>query len=194
MVGTRKRSLALLLVLSLLVSVIAEAPLAALQEAAPSGSGGQAPALGAPRTVTLKEGAVLDLKFAQSLNSKTAVKGDLVEFVLDQDVKVGEDVVVRRGARILGRVTEGKESEKKRGAHEIKVSLAYLKAGDAKVKLRGEIGGKPKASTDTTVGLTVMLGLSGFLLARSLKHFEIKEGTPLKAYVAEDVELPVLPQ
>ena len=73
------------------------------------------------------------------------------------------------------------------------MSLTYLKAGHAKVNLRGEIDGKPKANTDTTIGLTVLLGLSGYLIARSLKHFEIKEGTPLKAYVAQDIELPVLP-
>ena len=193
MVNKLKRSLAVALLLNVLVSTGAAAPVAMPQEPSPQSSPALTPASASPQTVVLKEGTEVDLKFAQNLNSKTAVKGDLVEFVLDQDLKVADAVVVKKGARVLGKVTEGKESEKKRGAHEVIVSLAYLKVGNAKVKLRGEIGGKPKANTNTTIGLTVLLGLSGYLIARSLKHFEIKEGTPLKAYVAEDLELPVLP-
>ena len=193
MVGTLKRSVVVALVLNVWLSAGLEASAAALQDIGPQGSAGQASSPASSQVVVLKEGTEVDLKFAQNLNSKTAVKGDLVEFVLDQDLKICDAVVVKKGARVLGKVTEGKESEKKRGAHEVIVSLAYLKAGNAKVKLRGEIGGKLKANTDTTVGLTVLLGLSGYLIARSLKHFEIKEGTPLKAYVDEDIELPVLP-
>ena len=38
------------------------------------------------------------MKFASDLTSKTAVENDSVEFVLDDDVKVGRTVVVAKGA------------------------------------------------------------------------------------------------
>jgi len=193
MMKTLGRMVAVALLLNAWLSLGAEAPITTLQDSGSPGSAGSASSAAPFQSVVLKEGTEVDLKFAQNLNSKTAVKGDLVEFVLDHDLTVADAVVVKKGARVLGKVIEGKESEKKRGAHEVIVSLAYLKAGNARVKLRGEIGGKPKADTDTTVGLTVLFGVSRFLIAQSLKQFEIKEGTPLKAYVAEDVELPVRP-
>jgi hypothetical protein len=52
-----------------------------------------------PEKLILKEGADVNLKFAQDLNSKTANDDNPVSLVLDQDVKIGEIVVVKAGAK-----------------------------------------------------------------------------------------------
>jgi len=72
------------------------------------------------RAVVLKEGTEVSLKFAQKLSAKAAYVGEPVELVLAQDLKIGDAVVVKQGARVLGTVVAGKESEKKRNeAHQL---------------------------------------------------------------------------
>jgi hypothetical protein len=66
---------------------------------------------GSPKTgCLLKEGDVVSLKFAADLNSKTAHEGDPVEFLLDDDLKVGESIVVARGAHAVATVTDAKKA------------------------------------------------------------------------------------
>ena len=46
----------------------------------------------------IREGTEVPLKFASDLSSKPAVENDPVEFILDEDVKVGQTVVIPKGA------------------------------------------------------------------------------------------------
>ena len=193
-----KRTTAFILAILLVLSTPLDLALQAQQPAAPQPAPSTpqpAPAPDAPRAPVLKEGTEVKLKFAQKLSSRSAVIGDPVELVLDEDLKVGDAVVARKGARARGTVMLGKESEKKRaGAHELAIRLEYLKAGDTRVKLRGERGAKGKVNKGATVGLTLVFGLTGLLIGLSTKHFEIQEGTPVSCYVAEDVELKAAPE
>ena len=80
-------------------------------------------------TVVLKEGTEVSLKFAQNLTSKAVVAGQPVELVLAEDLKVLDHVVIKRGARVLGTVTSGKESEKKRTRGEVPYYPSRFPAG-----------------------------------------------------------------
>lgn len=142
--------------------------------------------------VLLKEGTVINLKLAQRLSAKSAVVGEPVEMVLAEDLKVGDAVVVKQGARVLGKVVAGKESEKKRNeAHQLAMQVDYLRVGDAKIKLRGQRIAEGKRNKDAMIAGTIFLGLSGLLIT-SGKHYVIPEGSPVTAYVDEDIELPVV--
>ena len=144
------------------------------------------------QTVVLKEGTEINLKFAQKLSAKSAFVGEPVELVLARDLKVGDAIVVKQGARVLGTVVAGKESEKKRNeARQLAMRVNFLKVGDKKIKLRGEKAAEGKRNKNAMIEGTVLLGLSGLLMT-SGKHYEIPEGSPLTAYVDEDVEVPVL--
>jgi hypothetical protein len=137
----------------------------------------------------LKEGTEVNLKLAQKLSAKSAVVGEPVELVLAQDLRVGDAVVVRQGARVLGTVVAGKESEKKKSeAHQLAMRVDFLRAGDAKIRLRGDKSAEGKRNKDAMIAGTIFLGLSG-LLATSGKHYMILEGSPVTAYVDEDIEL-----
>jgi hypothetical protein len=141
------------------------------------------------RSLLLKEGTEVTLKFAQKLSGKSAFIGEPVELILAQDLKVGDAVVVKQGARVLGTVVAGKESEKKRKeARELAMRVDFLKAGNKKIKLRGEKAAEGKRNKNAMVEGTVFLGLSGLLMTAG-KHYEIPEGSPVTAYVDEDVEL-----
>jgi hypothetical protein len=144
------------------------------------------------QTIVLREGTEVNLKFAQKLTSKAAVVDQPVELVLAEDLKVLDYTVVKRGARVLGTITAGKESEKKREeAKFLAIRVDLLHAGENKIALRGDKIAEGKRNKDAMVAGTILFGVSG-LIATSGKHYVIPEGTPLKAYVAQDIELPVL--
>lgn len=146
----------------------------------------------APRSVVLKEGTEMTLKFAQNLTSKAAVVGQPVELALADDLKVGDALVVRKNARVLGTVIAGKESEEKRhAAKELVMRVDFLRTGDHRIKLRGTKVAEGKRNKQAMVAGTIVFGLAG-LLATSGKKFVIPEGAPLTAFVDEDIELPVI--
>lgn len=148
-----------------------------------------APDLSQTQIFVLKEGTEVPLKFAQKLSAKSAFVGEPVELVLAQDLKVGDVTVVKQGARVLGTVVAGKESEKKKQeAHQLAMRVDFLKVGNTKIKLRGEKAAEGKRNKNAMIEGTVFLGLSGLLMT-SGKHYEIPEGSAVTAYVNEDVEL-----
>lgn len=160
-------------------------PGAAAQDAAPPpAAAAPAPAAG---NLVLQEGSDVDLKFDQGLSSKTAAEGDPVVLVLADDLKVGDVVVARAGCKAYGEVTHAKRAGMMGKGGELNMRLDYLKVGDKKVMLRGSKGREGDDKTGTAVALTVLFGPIG--LIKHGKEIDIKPGTPLKAYVADDVTL-----
>ena len=153
---------------------------------------GETPTLPPARRLLLKEGTEVALKFAQKLSAKGAFVGEPVELVVAQDLKVGDVIVVKQGARVLGTVVAGKESEKKKKeARQLAMRIDFLRAGNTKIKLRGEKYAEGKRDKNAMIEGTVFLGLSGLLMT-SGKHYEIAEGSAVTAYLDEDIELPAL--
>src|ERR1700722_9312860 len=71
----------------------------------------------------LKEGDQVSLKFAAAVSSKTAQDGDTVEFVLDDNLKVGDTVVVPKDAHALATVTNSKKAGMMGKGGELNVQL-----------------------------------------------------------------------
>lgn len=141
--------------------------------------------------LVLKEGTDVDLKFDQDLTSKTAQEGDPVNLVLDQDLTVGNVTVAKAGCKAVGEVSHAKRAGMMGKGGELNIRLDYLKVGDTRVMLRGTKGREGDDKTGTAVALTVLFGPIG--LIKHGKEIDIKPGTPLKAYVADDVTLPATP-
>ncbi len=140
---------------------------------------------------TLHDGDDVPLLFAQSLSSKTATDGDPVEFTLAEDLKVNGVVVVKAGAKAVGEVTNAKKAGMMGKAGELNVRLDYMKVGETKVHLRGTKGKEGESGTGTAVALTVLFGPIG--LIKHGKDIDIKQGTPLKVFVGDDVALAPVP-
>jgi hypothetical protein len=138
--------------------------------------------------VTVKDGTDVQLKFAQDLSSKVAAEGDPVNLVLDQDLKVGDIVVIKAGAKAVGTITHSKKAGMMGKAGELNMRLEYLIAGDNRVKLRGSKGKEGEGKEGATVALTVLFGPIG--LIKHGKNVEIKNGTPLLAYLDENYAVP----
>ena len=137
--------------------------------------------------ITLKEGTDVNLKFAQDLSSKTAMEDDPVNLVLAEDLKIGDVVVAKAGAKAVGTITHSKKAGMIGRAGELNMRLQYLLVGDTHVKLRGSKGKEGQGKEGTAVALTVLFGPIG--LIKHGKNVEIKEGTPLLAYTDETCEL-----
>ena len=136
--------------------------------------------------VRVKDGTEVSLRFAQTISSRRAAIGDAVNFTLDQDLKAGDRVVARKGATALGTVMQVRKSGMMGRDGELNLRLDYLKAGDTKIKLRGLQGRQGDNKEGAMIGLTLAFGMVGFF--KHGKQAEIKEGTPLKAYVDQDTE------
>jgi hypothetical protein len=148
---------------------------AASQQAAAS----PAPAVAVPADANagkylLKEGTEVPLKFATDVSSRYATEGDKVELNLVSDLKVGDAVVVKQGAKAFVVVTNAKKGGMLPGSNgELSLSMGNMTSEGNRIRLRGARGS--------------VLGAIG-----QIKHgnVEVEEGTPLKGYVDEDIWLP----
>lgn len=184
-------------IVSMFSLIAVYAPEMAAQQATPAtpepsasapASGQTAPATPAEAAkLTLKEGTDVNLKLAQALSSKTAATGDSVEMILDQDLIVDNNVVAKKGARAVATVSNAKKAGMAGKGGELNLRLEYLKAGDTRVKLRGTQAKNGDNKTGATVGLVLAFGVLGFM--KHGKQAEVKEGTPVKAYVDESVQV-----
>jgi len=141
----------------------------------------------APERIILKEGADVDLKFAEDLSSKTANDDDPVSLVLDQDIKVGDVVVVKAGAKAVGTITHAKKAGMMGKAGELNMRLDYLITDQGRLRLRGTKGKEGEGKVGATVALTVLFGPIG--LIKHGKNVEIKQGTPLLVYTDENYDV-----
>ncbi len=140
-----------------------------------------------PTKLTLKEGTDVKLKFADDLSSKTANEGDPVTLILDEDLKVGDVVVAKAGCKATGTISNAKKAGMMGKGGELNMRLEHLKVGDARVRLRGSKGKEGEGKVGTAVALTVLFGPIG--LIKHGKNVEVKAGTPLSAFVDEDIAL-----
>jgi hypothetical protein len=138
----------------------------------------------------LRDATEVPLKFAADLNSKTASDGDSVEFVLADDLKVGDVVVAKKDSHATATVSNAKRAGMMGKPGELNVQLQYLIAGDNHVRLRGTKGSEGDSKTGAAVALTVLFGPVG--LIKHGKNVDIPAGTALTAYVDQDVWLPAV--
>jgi hypothetical protein len=172
------------LTLCLGATLLAQEP----QQSGPDASKPAAPVVAAtPEKLILKEGADVDLKFAQDLSSKTANDDDPVSLVLDQDIKIGDVVVVKAGAKAVGTITHSKKAGMMGKAGELNMRLDYLITDSGRLRLRGTKGKEGEGKVGATVALTVLFGPIG--LIKHGKNVEIKQGTPF-VYTDENYEVP----
>jgi hypothetical protein len=139
-------------------------------------------------TFLLKEGTEVQLRFTEELSSKTAKIDDPVTLALDEDIKIGDITVARAGSKATAAVSAARKSGMMGRAGELAIRIDSLKVGTTKIALRGTKNREGEGKVGTAVVLTVLFGPLG--LIKHGKNVELKAGTPLIAYVADDISLP----
>jgi len=140
-------------------------------------------------TVTVPAGTKVPLEFAQSVDSGTAHKGDLVKLRVHEDVMVNGEKVIAAGAPATARVAEVKKPKPFGGKAEIKINQLRVRAANGReMQLDQYNSGKrfmdPKAGGAATGGL-ILLGPIGLAAGAFFKggHMLIKSGTHIDAAV-----------
>jgi hypothetical protein len=135
----------------------------------------------------LRQGTPVHLVFATSVNSKTADVGDKIQLTLAEDIRVGDMMLVVKGARAVATVTEVDKTGAGGAPGNLVFQVDSLDANGNSVKLCGSetLEGQPKPPNAAV--LVPYVGL--FTLFRHGKDAEIKPGTPVTAYVDADTSL-----
>lgn len=147
-----------------------------------------APALA--EQIRIPEGTDARLQVTEKISSATATEGQRFNLVLDDDMRIGNRVVVPRGTKAVGTVI----SVHKRGhmgkAGELNVQLNYLLLGEQRIPLRASSGREGDSKVGATIALTVIFGPLG-LLKRG-KDVELNPGVVLTAQVDQSTTIDIV--
>jgi hypothetical protein len=144
---------------------------------------------------TLAAGTKIPLEFAQSVDSRTAKKGDLVNLKVQQDVTVNGEKVIAQGAPATAHVMDVSKGKAFGEKAEVKLDQLRVRAVDGRLIQLGHYdSGKrfvdPKAG-GAAAGGAILLGPIGLAAGAFFKggHMHIKPGTHIDGDVMNDTPI-----
>jgi hypothetical protein len=95
-----------------------------------------APIRDVAETLTVPTGTLVLVRFQKEVSSQTAKQGDRFQAFLDQDVAANGRMIVAKGAKVYGVVTEIDQGSKMKGKALLSVELTDLQVGDQVVSIK----------------------------------------------------------
>ncbi|MCX7800123.1 MAG: hypothetical protein N2109_07260 [Fimbriimonadales bacterium] len=150
------------------------------------------------QAVLVPAGLAVRLELDQDLSSKYAKAGDRVRLRVAEDVKVGADVVIAKGTRVLAVVAEARPRGRWGKNGVIRLALLPVPSvGKESVPLQPRQKGKEFQGSQTdkaalaTGGGLVLLGPLGLLGGAFVpgKDVQLPKGSKLETEVARDTEV-----
>ena len=133
----------------------------------------------------LSEGTVISVQLLQDISSGSANTGDVLMFETLEPVIVADKIVVPKGAKVAGKVTEAVEKKGLGKAGKLNFSIDYLNLPNGKtVKLTSELKAAGKNKTGTAVAEAVLL--TPLFLLKKGKDVKFSKGQVFKAFVEKD--------
>jgi hypothetical protein len=148
-----------------------------------------------PLTFALAEDTPVRIRLARTMSSKDARVDDKVDFEVLEDVKVGNVVVIERGAMAIATVTEAHPKRRLGRAGKLNINIDYVRlVSGEKVPLRAVKGGSGGNHVAAMTGAMVATSIVFFPAAPLFlfmhgKNITIPKGTEVTAYVAGDTPL-----
>jgi len=149
----------------------------------------------AQTTAVLQDGTPVRLRLNRTLSSADAKVGDNVDFEVLDEIKVGDVIVIARGATALGTVTEAQAKKRMARGGKLNVNIDHVRlVNNEKVALRAVKETQGGGHTGAMTGAMVATGIVFFPAAPLFlfmhgKDITIPKGTEITAYVNGDVEL-----
>ena len=145
----------------------------------------------------LADATAIRTRISRTVSSADARVGDIVDFEVLEDIKVGDTIVVSRGGAAFGTVTNAKPKGRmgKGGKLDISIDFVRLASGE-KAPLRGSKdnkgGGRGGAMTGAIVATALVFWPAAplFLFMKG-KDITIPKGTEITVYVNGDVPIDV---
>ena len=139
-------------------------------------------------SVILQEGTMIKAALTQDISGKEVSVGEAVNFELSEDVTLNEKVIVLKGAKITGSVTEAQRSKALGKKGKLSFSIDYLYLANGKiVKLRGQ-SEKNLNGNGAAVAAGAIL-LSPVALLFHGKNAKYEKGEVFTAYIDKEVKL-----
>jgi len=135
------------------------------------------------------------IRLARTMSSKEARVDERVDFEVLEDVKVGNVVVIQRGALAIATVTEAHPKRRMGRSGKLNMNIDYVQLVDgSKVPLRAVKGGNGGNHIAAMTGAMVATSIVFFPAAPLFlfmhgKDLTIPKGTEVTAYVAADTPL-----
>lgn len=139
-------------------------------------------------TITRKvaDGTNVRVVLSENLSSGTNHQNDPIRFEVGEDVKVGNTVLIAKGALAKGHVSEAEPKGKWGHAGRLAYSVDYATAVDgSNVRLRASFA---QGGSDSKGAM--MLGLSGAL--KHGKDISVSKGATIDAYVDGDRDVAIV--
>jgi hypothetical protein len=146
-------------------------------------------------TFGLAEDTPVRIRLARTMSSKDANVDDRVDFEVLENVKVGDVVVIERGATAIATVTEAHPKRRLGRAGKLNINIDYVRlVSGEKVLLRAVKGGSGGNHVAAMTGAMVATSIVFFPAAPLFlfmhgKNITIPKGTEVTAYVAADTPL-----
>ena len=135
----------------------------------------------------LPEGMTVHLETRDEISSKTAKKGDPINFVVRDPIVIGGVTMIPAGSTATGHVTRARDNGLLGRSGKLEIGVSHIDAGGRQIPVRGDQGEKGKGGTVGVVGAAVVfLPLGLFVRGREAT---IKAGTPVDVYVAQEVRM-----
>jgi hypothetical protein len=158
--------------------------------------------IAAPATVSkpplafgLAEDTPVRIRLARTMSSRDARVDERVDFEVLEDIKVGNVVVIERGAMVIATVTEAHPKQRMGRAGKLHMNIDYVRlVSGEKVLLRAVKGGSGGNHIAVMTGAMVATSLvffpaAPFFLFMHGNDITIPKGTEITAYVAADTPL-----
>jgi hypothetical protein len=139
-------------------------------------------------TVKLPDGEKLRLVLAEDISSATANVGDRINFKVAEDLKVGDTVVISKGASAVGSITEAKKKGMLGRGGKLNMLMEYVKAVDNQnVRIRATISREGDDKTGKAVAVFILAGPFVFLVKG--KDVVVHSGAEYPAYTDETKDI-----
>lgn len=138
--------------------------------------------------IVLKEGTIIKCQLEQDLNGKENSIGQTIDFTLSEDIIIDNKVVLPKGLKIVGTITEAAASKGLGKKGKLSFSINYIYLSDNRVfKLRNQVTKNLSGSGGIVAAGTVLLTpLALFIKGKNAKY---KKGEVFQAFLDEDIPL-----
>lgn len=136
------------------------------------------------KSFVLDEGTVIKISIDNDVNGKYLKAGDKINFTTTEDIIQGNYIVLHKGLKVIGTVTEAAKSKGLGKKGKLSFSIDYLYLTDGKVvKLRNDVSKNLSGSGGVVAATSIVLTpLALFIHGKNAKY---KKGDLFEAFVAE---------
>lgn len=139
-------------------------------------------------SVTLQEGTIIKAALTKDISGKEVNVGQTIDFELVDNVILNDKIVIPKGAKITGSVTDAQRSKAlgKKGKLAFSIDYLYLTNGKV-IKLRSQVEKNLKGSGAAVAAGAILL--SPVALLFNGKNAKYVKGEVFTAYIDKEVKL-----